>query len=1053
MAADRLYEAVQEGIARAATEGPPEAVLRAAVEPAFEEALRERGARARRRAEVHLAVPAEDAADVLDAPLASKGRADAIFNRFVIEFEPPGSLRLSVMHSHTQHAVRQVQQYLRGVSDEDKLPIERLAGCAFDGTWIVYVTAEQGSWNVQPPVRADPAALQALVDTLESLAAGRGLTAENLAEDFGRTSEVAADTVKALSDLLVGGGSARTQALFGQWRIDLGSASGFGSTDDLPEWQELCADLGVSAAPEHATPVLFALHTYFALVSRLFALVVLEGATGEALMSKLRSYEDLWAGLAQLEAGGLTSGTRATNVIEPGIFSWYVSERDAALQGALDALVRSVEEYSAEVVEITPLAARDVFKALYQRLVPRTIRHRLGEFYTPAWLAAYVVNLIDTEGDPLGVDSRVLDPACGSGTFLVEVLSRLLQRLGADDNAEEALSKITGNVVGFDLSPLAVQAARVNYLLAIAPLVRRATDPVILPIFLADSVSPPRHGGILEGDVLRFRSAEGEWQVPRAIADEHLLAEVGEAFVAAAGRGDTAEIAVSELRTALPELPWGIEQFDEQLDALYTKLAELHQNDRDGMWWNLISNSLAPTFEQPFDFVVGNPPWVSWETLPEPYRRENEDLWQLYELHPDVPPGRRQRSERVPLDLSMLFVARAIHRYLRDGGRLAFLITSSVFQSELAGRGFRRRLLPPDSQYSFVEIEDLSRVRPFEDAANRTSILVAQRAAPVPAPISTLVWVGGAASTIPVGSNLTDALELVARHRVAAEPVDPHDRRSPLLLLPAEALTASRPLRVPSPYMERVRKGIDTRGANGILFLDILERSNGMVRVRNDPSRGRLRDVHQLVGDVEEGAVRTLVRGEDVAAGHVSPQLGVLFFHDEDHVSNPLTESEALRRFPRAVFFARSFQTFLQNRRRFRSFDPTGPEWLGIYSVTSAALAEHKVLIREIASNLTAAAVSGFEFMPDHKLYVIPCGTAGEAERLATVLNSDVVCSLVRAFSVSTSLTGSFLRYVGIRDLADYRDDDGTDAWLAGALGISVDQLGTLRQALATSPI
>ena len=52
-----------------------------------------------------------------------------------------------------------------------------------------------------------------------------------------------------------------------------------------------------------------------------------------------------------------------------------------------------------------------------------------------------------------------------------------------------------------------------------------------------------------------------------------------------------------------------------------------------------------------------------------------------------------------------------------------------------------------------------------------------------------------------------------------------------------------------------------------------------------------------------------------------------------------------------------------------------------------------------------------------------------------------------------TSLTGSFMRYVGVGDLADYPDDDGTDAWLAGALGISVEQLGTLRQALASSPI
>jgi hypothetical protein len=945
-----------------------------------------------------------------------------------------------------------VQQYLRGVSEEDNLPIERLAGCAFDGTWIVYVTADQGAWNVQAPIRADPTSLQALVDTLESLAAGRGLTAENLADDFGRTSDVAAQTVKALSDVLIAGGSARTQGLFEQWRIDIGSASGFGSTHDLPEWQDLCSDLGVTAREADATRVLFSLQTYFALVSRLFALVVLEGATGDPLMSGLRTTPDLWIALGRLEGGELTAHTRASNVIEPGIFSWYASEREPGLLEALDHLVQAVEEYSAEVVEITPMAARDVFRALYQRLVPRTIRHRLGEFYTPAWLAAYVVNMIDTQDAPLGLGSRILDPACGSGTFLVEVISRLLQR-GAVDAPEAALATITRNVVGFDLSPLAVQAARVNYLLAIAPLVRRGSETIVLPVFLADSVSPPRQGGILEGDVLRFRSAEGEWHVPRPIADDRVLAAVGEVFVEAAERDESSAAALASLKGRLPDLPWGVEQFDQQLAALYAKLADLHQKDRDGMWWNLISNSLAPTFEEAFDFVVGNPPWVSWETLPDSYRTENADLWQLYALHPDVPQGRRQRSERVPLDLSMLFVARCVHRYLRGGGRLAFLITSSVFHSELGGRGFRRRTLPPESQYSFVSIEDLSRVRVFEDAANRTSILVAERN-PVGSPqIPARLWQGGAASTVPSHVSLDAALNLVVRTDLAAEPADPRDPRSPLLIMPEAGLVASRPLRQPSPYLESVRNGIHTRGANGIFFLDVLHRANGTARVRNDPNRGRLRNLHQVEADVEDTVVKQLVRGEDVSAGAVHPRLGLLLFHDTNHVSAPLTEREAAAKCPLAVEFARSFRGFLQGRRRFRNFDPTGPGWLGIYSVTSAALAEHKVFVREIASDLVAAAASGRDLIPDHKLYVIPCATAAEAERLTAVLNSDVVRAVVRAFSISTSLTGSFFRYVGIRDLSDYSDNDGSDDWLAGALGVSVDQLRILREALATSPI
>ena len=97
--------------------------------------------------------PQQPTPTLLDAPLDTLGRADAIYNRFVIEFEPPGSLRPSIQHSATKHAVTQVQQYLRGLAEETGLSMERLAGCAFDGSWIVYVMWERGAWRDMRPIR------------------------------------------------------------------------------------------------------------------------------------------------------------------------------------------------------------------------------------------------------------------------------------------------------------------------------------------------------------------------------------------------------------------------------------------------------------------------------------------------------------------------------------------------------------------------------------------------------------------------------------------------------------------------------------------------------------------------------------------------------------------------------------------------------------------------------------------------------------------------------------------------------------------------------------
>lgn len=175
-----LQDAVERGCRDAVGSGRPESVLREAVQPVLASLLSGGGYRSAAHDEVTLLVPAPEDAESLDAPLASSGRADAIYNRFVIEFEPPGSLRPSLFHSATRHAVTQVKQYLRGISERDALPSERVAGCAFDGNWIVYITWERGEWHETRPRSVDAEVLQALVDTLGSLATGRGLTADNL---------------------------------------------------------------------------------------------------------------------------------------------------------------------------------------------------------------------------------------------------------------------------------------------------------------------------------------------------------------------------------------------------------------------------------------------------------------------------------------------------------------------------------------------------------------------------------------------------------------------------------------------------------------------------------------------------------------------------------------------------------------------------------------------------------------------------------------------------------------------------------------------------------
>ena len=74
----------------------------------------------------------------------------------------------------------------------------------------------------------------------------------------------------------------------------------------------------------------------------------------------------------------------------------------------------------------------DIAAILYETVIPPEERRTLGEYYTPAWLArAMVRELVD---DP--INQSVLDPACGSGTFIAEAVRHFLAAAGNRQNQD-----------------------------------------------------------------------------------------------------------------------------------------------------------------------------------------------------------------------------------------------------------------------------------------------------------------------------------------------------------------------------------------------------------------------------------------------------------------------------------------------------------------------------------------------------------------------------------------------------------------------------------------
>jgi hypothetical protein len=100
----------------------------------------------------------------------------------------------------------------------------------------------------------------------------------------------------------------------------------------------------------------------------------------------------------------------------------------------------------------TPL--NTYFDELVKKLISPVIRHKSGEFYTPSFLVKNMIDKAYIFGE------MVVDPSCGTGNFLIEIIKDVFHSDKSQSSKFEAISKI----YGFDINPVSLILARVNLL-------------------------------------------------------------------------------------------------------------------------------------------------------------------------------------------------------------------------------------------------------------------------------------------------------------------------------------------------------------------------------------------------------------------------------------------------------------------------------------------------------------------------------------------------------------------------------------------------------------
>ena len=477
-------------------------------------------------------------------------------------------------------------------------------------------------------------------------------------------------------------------------------------------WENLLtAALGEIARSSAQLDDLFVRHTY---LSAVIGMVVQASFGGDIRHLAENDPADLLLGR------DFRSKTGLQGVVESDFFAWPTEVGGLPL---LRTLARRIARFKWQE------APNDVASILYETVIPPDERRQLGEYYTPVWLARAIVREVVT--DPL--EQYVLDPACGSGTFVAEAVTHFIEganKTSLDPN--EVLEWLRFSVAGIDVHPVAVHLARAAWVLAAQPAIQAAVEAgfaanVTVPIYLGDSLQ------------LRFRAGDmfAQHNVTVQVDDDVntelvfpvSLVEQAETFDALMGDIALAIEKREDPSFALDDHHITDPSERQTLEKTIAAMEQLHSQGRNHIWAYYTRNLVRPVAiaQNKVDVIVGNPPWLIYRntasTLRDELERQSRDLYNIWA-------GGKYAAVQ---DIAGLFYARCTDLYLKDGGHIGMVMPHSALQtgqytkwrtgSWRAGRG--GRVLTVD--FSQKTAWDLERLEPNNFFPVPASVVFAQR--------------------------------------------------------------------------------------------------------------------------------------------------------------------------------------------------------------------------------------------------------------------------------------------------------------------------------------
>lgn len=574
-----------------------------------------------------------------------KGRADTLFNNIIIEFE--NDLKITLVHAKEQLAGYLLGQLRSGEGYNFTLIASDFVNWKVfvpDVSQLDRIENLQEHELILNEVKSSAFVLNERnteefyywIDRFLFKEVKQKATLKGIEEAFGYQSYIFIESFRELN----------------KW---FNEAKKFGEVQvSFEQWSKF---LSIAYGSFDARDNNFLIHTYLSIFSKMLAYSVV-------------SSDDY---IDDSELKGILDGTifhrfNIRNFVDNDFFHWINTGRSFNnLKKVYRLIAQEISNFDYQNVD------EDVLKGVYQELIDIDTRHSLGEYYTPDWLCERIVREFEFKKS-----DKILDPACGSGSFLRAAIHRI-RELNPDVSVEE----LNEQIYGIDIHPLSVQIAKTTLLLALGKEVINAQKPVYLNIILANTLLAPEGVQNLFGGEFQMNIDKEKYFLTTQVLDDakmfdealNLCDELAEQTM---GKKKESEDVFENIFRKHFKGSGITARVIESFYKIYSGLKSVKEKGRDSIWKFIVQNLYKPYFlANKFDYVIGNPPWFTYSSI------RNEDYQNILNALADKYGVKPVKAANFPhLEIAAIFLAYCSSYFLKADGNIVFVLPRSFFSAD-----------------------------------------------------------------------------------------------------------------------------------------------------------------------------------------------------------------------------------------------------------------------------------------------------------------------------------------------------------------------------------